>query len=256
MEAVKTEVTRLVKIGVLSRVDQDATEWAAPSFIHVKDDNTPRLLTDFRGLNAVIRRKPFPLPHIHEITSTLPTFTMATVIDLSMGYYAFALDPKSRQYTATILPWGKYIHNYLPMGLKISSDVLQQALGYLFDDVHNVLVYMDDILILGCSTFKDHLSQIEIVLSRLNSKGLQVNPMKSRWAEEEVDYLVFLITREGLKPQPRKIQGLLDMQEPTNTRDIRSFIGMVNFYKALWPHRSAILKPLTDMSGSKTALKW
>ena len=113
---------------------------------------------------------------------------------------------------------------------------------------------MDDILIIGIATFDDHLLQIDTVLQCLCNKKLQVNTRKSKWIKEEVDYLGFLIAPEGLKPQPEKTQGLLDMQEPNSVKELRSFLGMVNYYKLLWLQRSHILKPLPDMSGPKRCL--
>ena len=101
----------------------------------------------------------------------IPTFQWATVIDLSMGYYAFALHPNSKAYTTTIFPWGLYQHNYLLMGLKIGSDVLQASLGLLFNSFEDVHVYMDDIILFGTTTFLEHLARLQMVLSRLRENN-------------------------------------------------------------------------------------
>ena len=86
--------------------------------------------------------------------------------------------------------------------------------------------------------------------------GLQINPKKTAWLKGEVDYLGFTITREGIKPQMSKIQGILDMEAPTSVTQIRSFVGMVNFYKTMWPKRSTTLAPLTDLTGKGQKFKW
>ena len=89
---VKREVERLESIGLLTRVS--GSEWAAPSFVIPKKDKTIRFLTDFRGLNRCLKRKPHPLPLIQEILKNLGAFTRATTIDLNMGYYAMPLSAK------------------------------------------------------------------------------------------------------------------------------------------------------------------
>ena len=93
------------------------------------------------------------------------------------------------------------------MGLAISSDVFQEALGNLFLDLEYVQVYLDDLIVIGNASFEAHMKQVGEVLGRLSNMGLQVNPRKSFWARDEVEYLGFIINREGIRPQPKKSRG-------------------------------------------------
>ena len=95
--------------------------------------------------------------------------------------------------------------------------------GTLFADLAHVLVYLDDIIIIGTGSYAEHLQQVEEVLARLLEKEFQVNPLKSFWAKLEVEYLRFVITREGICPQQKKSQGILSVKEPTSTKQLRSF---------------------------------
>ena len=110
------------------------------------------------------------------------------------------LNKESRDVCTVILPWGKYCDNALPMGFCGSTDIFQHALGNIFADLVHVSVYLDDIIIIGSGRYEDHLMQMEEVLARLKEKGFQVNPLKSFWAKSEVEYLGFVITREGIRP--------------------------------------------------------
>ena len=101
----KKEMERLTGIKVFKK-DNDS-EWAAPTFVQPKKTGDVRILTDFRKLNAVLKRKPFPLPKISDILQKLSGFKYATAIDLSMGYYHIPLDEASQKLCTTILPWGK-----------------------------------------------------------------------------------------------------------------------------------------------------
>ena len=106
-------------------------------------------------------------------------------------------------------------------------------MGGLFLDLESVIVYIDDIIILGNSSLVDHLKDVAEVLKRLSNKGMQINSTKSFWSVSEVDYLCFTITREGINPQWKNVQGTLDLKPPANIRQVRGFVGMVNYYREL-----------------------
>jgi dihydroorotate dehydrogenase len=103
-----------------------------------------RILTDFRRLNAQIKRKPFPLPKISDLLRKLRGFKYATAIDLSMGYYHIPLDLEVQKLCTTILRWGKYQYKRLPMGIKISPDIFQRGMYEVLGDIPNIQVYLYD----------------------------------------------------------------------------------------------------------------
>jgi hypothetical protein len=105
----------LTDIDVFNRSSN--SEWSAPTFIQAKNTGDVRILTDFRRLNAQIKRKPIPLPNISDMLKKLSGFKYATAIDLSMGYYHITLDLEAQKLCIIILPWGKYQYKSLPMGV-------------------------------------------------------------------------------------------------------------------------------------------
>jgi hypothetical protein len=111
----KREIQRLCDLGILKR-DHDS-KWAAATFIHPKKTGDVRVLTDFRRLNQLLKRRPFPLPKISDLLQKLKHFQYATAIDLSMGYYHIPLDKGSQRLCTTVLPWGKYRYMRLPINL-------------------------------------------------------------------------------------------------------------------------------------------
>ena len=102
----------------------------------------------------------------------------------------------------TILPWGKYAYQRLPMGVACAPDIFQLIMMDLLGDLDCVLVYIDDILIIQRvgESEADHLAKVEIVLNRLQNKGFKANLRKSFFMQKEVEYLGFLLTNEGIKP--------------------------------------------------------
>ena len=246
-ETIMKEVKRLVELGVLEW--QPTSEWAAPSFIQPKKNGTVRFLTDFRRLNERLVRKPFPLPKISTVLQELEGFTYATALDLNMGYYTIRLDPDASRICTIIFPWGKYSYKRLPMGVAGSPDIFQAKMSELMVDLEFVRTYLDDLLTITKSNLSDHLDKLKKVLTRLREAGLKVNAEKSKFCAHETDYLGYILTRDGIKPQSKKIEAILAINPPTNVKELRRFLGMVQYYRDMWIRRSEMLAPLTDLVG-------
>ena len=257
LETLKKEVQRLVDIGVLEVVDGGkAGPWCAPSFIIPKKDGRVRFITDFRELNKAIQRRPWPMPHITDLLQDIGQYKFVTALDLSMGYYHMVLDEELSDMTTFMLPWGLYKYKRLPMGLNISPDIFQEKVSKLLAGSKGVKVYMDDILIFSNGTYENHLEQLKHVLDRLAQNDMAVNALKSYWAVDEVDYLGFRLTQQGVLPQPRKVKAILNMEKPKTKKQLRGFIGMINYYRYMWKQRSQLLAPLSEMAGKNKPFKW
>jgi hypothetical protein len=253
-QTLRKEVQRLCELGVLTRINH--SEWGAPTFIIPKKDGSVRFISDFRELNKCIKRKPYPIPQIQDILLKLEGFQYATSLDLNMGYYHIKLSPQSRKLCTIVLPWGKYEYDSLPMGLCNSPDVFQEKISTLMSGLEFVRAYIDDLLIITQSSWEDHLSKVEKVLQRLQDSGLKVNAVKSFFGETEVEYLGYKITRQGIQPVATKIQAIQNLKPPTTTKQLRSFIGIVNYYRDMWIKRSHILAPLTKLVSKTQKFVW
>ena len=166
------------------------------------------------------KRKPYPLPHMRDLLKSLGPMRYAKTIDLSMGYYHMHLTQQSKKLCTIILPWGKYCYNSLPMGYSGSSDIFQHELRTMFGDLGYVLVCINDIIVVGTGSFDKHTQQLKEVLTRSKRKNLQVNPLKSFWAKDKVDYLGFVITQDSIMPQIKKVQGIRDLTRPKNVKQL------------------------------------
>ena len=250
----RTEIDRMVTIDVLRKLSYDNdSPWAAPTFTQPKKTGDIRILTDFRKLNECIERKPFPLPRIGEAIQKLENFKSATALDLSQGFYSIPIDEDSQKLATTVLPWGKYAYKRLPMGIACAPDIFQSIMMEMLGDLEHVLVYIDDILIVQKvgESEEDHLRKIEEVLSRLDAKGFRANLRKSFFMQKEVEYLGYLLTTGGLKPQSSKIEAMHRIMRPKNSKQLKMFLGMVNFYRDMFPKRSHFLAPLNKLSTMK-----
>ena len=183
---------------------QPSSEWAAPSFIQAKKNGTVRFLTDFRELNKRLVRKPFPLPKLNTVLQEMEGFTIATALDLNMGYYTIRLDPDASKICTIIFLWGKYSYQRLPMGVAGSPDIFQSKMSELMSTLEFVRTYLDDLLCITRGSLEDHLEKLNMVLSKLQEVGLKVNADKSKFCAFETEYLGYTLTKEGIKPQTNR----------------------------------------------------
>ena len=248
------EVQRLVQIGVLKKVNR--SEWGAPSFIIPKKDGRARFISDFRELNKRIKRKPYPIPNIQDMLLNLEGFQCATSLDLNMGYYHLELSARSKQMCTIVFPFGKYEYQRIPMGLCNSPDIFQEKMSELMEGIESALTYLDDLLCITKGSFEDHLEHLDRILARLKGAGLKVNANKSAFCQEELEYLGYWISREGIQPMKKKVEAIMNIAEPKNRRELRGFIGTVNYYRDMWIKRSHVLAPLAALTSKNVKWEW
>ena len=249
----KDELNRLVSEGVLTPCG--ASEWLFPTFLIPKKDGRVRWISDFRELNKVIKRKVYNLPKIQEILNRRKGYKYFSKIDVSMHYYTFELDEEARNLCTICTPFGNYRYNRLPMGVSQSPDIAQEVMEDLFRALEQTDVYIDDVGVFD-NSWEEHLASLDKSLSILQEHNFTVNPLKCEWGVQETDWLGYWLTPNGLKPWKKKVEAILAINRPTTAKQLRSFLGAVNFYRDMYPRRSHILAPLTKMSGLKGKIPW
>ena len=247
LETLKKEIKRLCELGVLKK--QPETPYGLPTFVIPKKDETVRVVTNFQEVNKTIICTPYPVPKISTVLQEMEGFTYATSLDLNMGYYTIRLDGDAQKICTLVLPWGKYSYLRLPMGMSGSPDIFQENMSSLMESLEYVRVYIDDLLVITQGTYVAHLSKLREVLVQLRDANLKVNARKSFFAQDKVEYLGYVLCREGIKPVPQKVSAILAITPPKNVRELRRFLGMVQYYRDLWEKRSHFLAPLTDLVG-------
>jgi Reverse transcriptase (RNA-dependent DNA polymerase) len=124
----------------------------------------------------------------------------------------------------------------------------------IFDDLEYVKTYIDDLITISKGNWSEHLQHLDVVLQRLKDAGLKINANKSFFDKPELEYLGYWITRNGIQPVTKKMQAILNINTPTTKRELRHFIGVVNYYRDMWARRSDVLAPITKLVS--TTAKW
>jgi hypothetical protein len=233
-----------VDIGVLE--EDYSSEWASvcPSFAIPKKMGTIRVVTDFRKLDLLLKQTshPFPIPKIGDMIRSMEGFTFASALDLNMGYYHIKLDhdADAQKLCTIVFPAYPWVSRLPQMFFKMSCPSLSKIRNML-----SQTYYLDDLLILTNSSFKDHLLKLEMVLERLSTAGVRVNISKSKFFADQIEYLRqgYWITRQGIQPISNKVEinAILNIKVPKTRKELRQFIGTVNYYRDMWFRRSELL---------------
>ena len=147
------------------------------------------------------------------------------------------------QKTAIVTPFGLFEFLVMPFGLRNATQTFQRYIDSLFRDLDFIFCYVDDIIIMSDS-HEEHLRHLRIVLDRLRQHGLRINPSKCALGQAEVTFLGYLISAEGYRPPPERVQCILDYPKPDTVKDMRRFLAMINFYRRCIPRAAEIQAPL------------
>ena len=213
-------------------IQPSSSEWAAAPVIVKKKDGKYRYCIDYRSLNKVSRRDSYPLPLIEECLDALADNHFFSTLDMASGYWQVLIDPRDRHKTAFITKYGLYEHVRLAMGLCNSPATYQRIMTYVLQNMlwKNVLVYLDDIIILG-RTFEEHRCVLESVLQRFREHNLKFKPKKCELFRTEVDFLGRRVGRNGISIPEAKIKSVLEWPVPVTKTDLESFLGFINYHR-------------------------
>jgi hypothetical protein len=221
----------------------------APVLFVRKKDGSLRLCVDFRGLNKISKKDRYPLPFISDLLSTAGKARLYTTIDLRHAYHLVRVAEGDEWKTAFRTRYGSFEWLVMPFGLTNAPAAFQRFMNDIFSDLLDVYVtvYLDDILIYSDDPAK-HKEHVREVLSRLRKHGLYARPDKCHFSVDSVEYLGFILSKEGLKMDPSKVRTVQDWPEPRKVRDIQSFLGFANFYRRFISDYSGIVVPLTRLT--------
>ena len=228
----------------------------APILFAKKKDGTLRLCVDYRALNALTVKNRHPLPLIQESLDQLTTGRYFSKLDMRDAYHRVRIKPGDEWKTAFRTRYGHFEYTVMPFGLSNApasfQSYINNALAGLLD--HICVVYLDDILIYS-QTEEEHIEHIRLVLERLRIHKLYAKRSKCEFLRDSVDFLGFVIGREGVSVEPDRIRSIQEWPLPASVRDIRVFIGFANYYRRFIKGFSRVTAPLNRYTEGKKAGK-
>ena len=259
-QAIREFITQALADGV---IEESQAMHVSQVLLTPKPDGTYRFCIDFRALNDASTSNGWPLPRIKEMLARLglskPKYF--AVMDLTQGYYQCPISVDSRDHTAFTTTIGTYRWKRLPMGLKGAPSYFQAKMAntVLHGLIYQICeIYIDDIIVYGSSE-EEFFENLEKVLQRLKEYNISLNPKKTKIGLPKIEYVGHTISGEGISISAEKRQDVLDVPLPVTQQDLKSFLGLVSYYRDHLKNHSTLVQPLHKLIieyKPRNKLKW
>lgn len=249
-EEVNKQIKKLLDDGIIrpSRSAWTSPVWIVPKKSDASGEKKFRMVIDYRKINQKTISDRYPMPEISYVIDQLKGHKYFTTLDLISGFHQIKMKETDIEKTAFAINNGKFEFTRMPFGLKNAPAIFQRALDdILREHIGKICyVYIDDVIVFG-ETLDKHLENLNLILKTLNTAGLKIQLDKSEFLHPEVEFLGYIIGANGIKPNQKKIETINKFPEPKSIKEIRSFLGMMGYYRRFVKDFAKIAKPLTNL---------
>ena len=239
-----------VQLGTLLEKDfikASSSPYGAPVLFVKKKDGSLRMCLDYRGLNHITTKDKYPLPNISDILDRVATAKVFSKMDLRAGYHQVRMADEDMHKTAFVTHMGSFEWRVLPMGLTNAPATFQRLMNSVLQEHHAyAVVYLDDILVFS-QDIQAHKEHLKAVLASLEKAQLRLHKTKCEFGKQHVTFLGHTVGEGMLGMEKGKVDAVKEWQSPTTKKQLQSFLGFANFYRAHVKNFSHIAAPLTDL---------
>ena len=254
--AERDEAERQVKEYLAKEwIQPSSSPYGAPILFVKKKDGTLRMCVDYRALNKITVKNRYPLPRIDDLFDRLQGAKFFTSFDLSQGYHQIRMSDEDVPKTAFNTPMGHFEFRVLSFGLTNAPATFQTVMNGIFGGLPYATVYLDDILVFS-KTEEEHAEHLRTVLELIRQHKLYVKLSKCSFLKEEVEYLGFLVGANGVRVNPAKVKAVMEFPTPTTVSELRSFLGLTNYFRKFIQSYATVAAPLTAQTGKGNVLHW
>lgn len=253
-EKVDKEIQRMIDCKIIERSNGP---YVNPLVTVIKKDNSVRLCLDARRINTVMLPDYEGSIPVNEILASCSGIKIMSSIDLKNSFWQVKLARTSRDFTGFMYRGKVYRHAVVPFGLKTSSAGLARALDTVLSaEVKKfTLIYVDDCLVISKS-IDEHLTHLKLLLENFRKVNITVNFKKSQLFREEINYLGFRISTTGISTDQEKVAAIMNFPRPKNQKQLKSFLGLTNFYNRFTDKYASCTQPLLLLLKKGTKFQW
>ena len=256
-EIIKKHLDDMLANDIIKPVSEGV--FSSPTLLVPKKDGGLRYCADLRDMNKILEEDVYPLPLIRNIIDALGTSkaTIYSIVDLRSAFWQIEVHPSSQKYLTINTHMGRFAFKVLPFGLHSSPSAFQRLMntvlrGILWDFA---IPFLDDVVIFSPDPVS-HLFHLEEVFKRLTEAGLKLKPQKCQFGVSYIKYLGHNIGKKGIAPFEEKVKAVKDFVTPTTITQIKSFLGLANYYRKFIKDFSKLAKPLNDLTKKSKTFYW
>ena len=254
-ETIRKAIIEMKEAGV---IEPSRSPWSSRVVLVKKKDGTPRFCVDYRDLNRVTVKDSYPIPYQTDLMDSISNAKYFSSLDLASGYWQIKLDEDAKSKSAFVTRFGLYQFNVMPFGLTNAPATFQRLMDLVLAGLTWIecMVYLDDIIIFS-NTWKEHLERLEHVLQRLREFKLVAKLSKCQFGRRSIKFLGHIISAEGIGTDPDKIAAIKKLPYPKkDITEIRSFLGLVGYYRRFIPNYADIAEPLHQLLKKNSKREW
>lgn len=254
-DQVDDAIVRMLRQKIIERAK---SSFCNPIRVIVKKNKKIRLCLDAQKMNRYIQADQESPPLIEEVIQDHEGAMFFTSTDFTEGYYQIKLSVNSRKYTAFMIKGVLYQFCRVPFGIKVAGCVFMRALRLLFDNrifSKFLTLFVDDALIKS-RTFDEHLEHLRLFWEKIREAGLTLKLEKTLFCREEIPFLGFILSKNGVSPDPERVEAIMKLPEPRNHKELQSFVGMCTYYRRFYDRFAQFIDPLRNLLSSKNKFEW
>jgi len=252
---VQQELQKILEADIIAQTRHSL--WCSNLVVARKKIGKIQICIDFRNLNIACTKDNYPLPKMETLLQRVTGSGMISMLDGFSGYNQIRLKAEDRHKTTFTTPWGTFEYLRMPFGLSNAGATFQRAMDYAFRGLIGKLIeiYQDDLTVFS-KDGKTHINHLRQVLDRCREFGISLNPAKSVFGVTEGKLLDHIITKDGVKIDPERVEAINKVPLPMSKKALQSFLGQTNFVHRFIPNYAEIMKPIYKMLKKDVKFEW
>ena len=245
-DVIDKEVNEMLKLGV---IEPSKSPYCSPIVLIAKkgDSKAVRFCIDYRKINKISVFDAEPMPNMEEVFAKMAGHKFYSRFDLTKGYWQVPLSDKAKPLTAFKTSKGLYQFTVTPFGMSNSGASFCRMMRKVLLGLENIDNFVDDIWVFTKS-WELHLDTLRQLFGRIRKAKLTMKPSKCFIGYPGTECLGHEIQDQALKPKSDKVKVIKEAPVPTTKKQVRSFLGLMGFYRRFIPNFSEIAYPLTELT--------